>query len=102
MQNPCFLSEIELRRLHRRFGHPSVRRLQQVLEQSGHEVELHALEHLTRYCKHSQKHGRLPGRCSFTIKDDIEFNYNVVVDIQYIQGKPVLHRVDEATNEIGE
>lgn len=97
MENPCFLTETELRRLHRRFGHPSVRRLRQVLERSGHKVELHALEHLTKYCEHCQKHGRSPGRFSFTIKDDIDFNYNVIVDILYIQGKPVLHLVDEAT-----
>jgi hypothetical protein len=26
-QNPCYLTDVELRRLHRRFGHPSVERL---------------------------------------------------------------------------
>ena len=97
MQNPCFLTETELRRLHRRFGHPPVRHLQQVLKQSGHEFELHTLKHLTRYCEHSQKHGRSPGRFNFTIKDDIDFNYNIIVDILYIESKPVLHIVDEAT-----
>ena len=97
-QNPCFLTEIELRRLHRRFGHPSVRRLHQILERSGHEVEIQALQHLTRYCEHCQKYGKSPGRFNFNIKeDDINFNFNVIVDILYIQGKPVLHLVDEAT-----
>lgn len=80
MQNPCYLTDIELCHLHCRFGHPSVRRLQQVLERSGHKVELHVLEHLTKYCEHCQKHGRSPGQFSFIIKDDIEFNYNVIVD----------------------
>ena len=96
-QNPCFLTDIELRRLYCHFGHPSVRRLQQVLERSGHEVKLHALEHLTKYCQHCQKHGKSPGRFSFTIKDDVDFNYNIIVDILYIQGKLVLHIVDEST-----
>lgn len=97
MRNPYYLTDIELPYLHRRFGHPSVRRLKQVLEQSGHKVDLHVLEHLTKYCEHCQKHERSPGRFSFTIKDDIEFNYNVIADILYIEGKSVLHLVDKAT-----
>ena len=41
--NPCYLTDVELRRLHRRFGHLSVYRLHQLLERSGHNVELQAL-----------------------------------------------------------
>ena len=96
-QNPCYLTDVELRRLHRRFGHPSVHRLHQLLERSGHNVELQALQYLTRYCEQCQKHGRSPGRFTFTLKDDLDFNYNVIIDIMYIGGKPVLHLVDEAT-----
>lgn len=95
--NPCFLTETELRRLHRRFGHPSVQRLHRILERSGHDVEMQAIEYLTKYCEHCQKHGRSPGRFSFTIKDDINFNYNIIVDILYIESKPVLHIVDDST-----
>ena len=91
------MTEIELRRLHRRFGHPSVCCLQQVLERSGHDVELPALEHFTKYYKHCQKHGKSPGRFSFTLKNDIDFNFNIIVDILYIDGKLVLYIVDEST-----
>jgi hypothetical protein len=31
------------------------------------------------------------------LRDDIEFNFNIIVDIMYIASKPVLHVVDEAT-----
>ena len=95
--NPCYLTDVELRRLHRRFGHPSVHRLHQLLERSGHNVELKSLQYLTKYCEQCQKYGRSPGRFSFTLKDDLDFNYNVIIDIMYIGGKPVLHLVDEAT-----
>ena len=95
--NPCYLTEVELRRLHRRFGHPSVRRLEAVLHRAGHKVDVRVLRHLTKYCDACQRHGRSPGRFSFTIKDDVNFNFNVIVDILYIIGKPVLHIVDEAT-----
>ena len=53
LTNPCFLTELELHRLHCRFGYPSVRQFYQVLERSGHDVELPALEHLTKYSKPS-------------------------------------------------
>ena len=96
-QNPSYLTETELQRLHRRFGHPSVERLQTLLDRAGHDTNKKTLEHLTKYCHFCQKHGKSPGRFRFTLRDDIEFNYNIVVDIMYISGKPLLHVVDEAT-----
>ena len=96
-QNSCLLIEVELKRLHRRFEHSSVRRLHQMLERSRHDTDLSILEHLTKYCKHCQMHDRSFERFSFTIKNDIDFNYNVIVDIMYINNKPILHIVDEAT-----
>jgi hypothetical protein len=33
------LTEVELRQLHRRFGHPSVQRLVRILERAGHDIE---------------------------------------------------------------
>ncbi len=71
-------------------------RLHPLLEWSGYVVELQALQYLTKYCEQSQKHGRSPGRLTFTLTEDLDFYYNVIVDIMYIDGKPVLHFVDEA------
>jgi hypothetical protein len=96
-QNPCFLTDVELKRLYRRFGHPSVERLARVLERSGHEIEGKTLEHLTRYCHYCQKHGKSPGRFRFTLREDVDFNYCIIVDIMYIDGAPVLHIVDKGT-----
>src|SRR2546423_656537 len=42
------LTESELRQLHRRFGHPSIQRLYNILSKSGHEVEFGMIEHLTK------------------------------------------------------
>ncbi|KAI0992010.1 hypothetical protein K3495_g16176, partial [Podosphaera aphanis] len=42
-------------------------------------------------------HGKSPGRFKFTLKDDCEFNYSIVIDIVYIDAKPALHVVDDAT-----
>ncbi len=95
--NPCFLTDTELRQLHRRFGHPSAGKLHKVLERAGHETDKKIVDNLTKYCMHCQKHGKSPGRFKFTLKEDANFNYSILVDIMYIDGSPILHVVDEAT-----
>ena len=71
--------------------------LHQLLERLEHNVELQALQYLTRYYEQCQKHDQLPGHFTFTLKDILNFNYNVIIDIIYIRGKPVLHLIDKTT-----
>lgn len=92
------LTEVELKQLHRRFGHPSVGRLLKLLLNAGHEVDSKILEKLTKFCHHCQLNAKSPGRFKFTIRDeDMNFNYSIQVDVMYLDGKPVLHVVDQAT-----
>jgi hypothetical protein len=95
--NPCYLTSTEIHRLHRRFGHPSAEKLYRVLERSGHDIDKGAIDYLTKYCSFCQKYGRSPGRFKFTLREDLDFNHSVYVDIIYINGSPVLHIIDEAT-----
>lgn len=97
--NPCYLTETELRQLHRRFGHPSAMKLRRLLERSGHGNNLNKemLDRLSKYCSHCQKHGKSSGRFRFTLRDDVEFNYSIIVDVMYIDNSLILHVVDEAT-----
>jgi hypothetical protein len=90
------LTESELRQLHQRFGHPSVRRLARILERAGHNVDTKAIKHLTKFCHQCQMHSKSPGRFKFTLKDNHEFSYSVVIDVLYIDGKPVLQVVDSS------
>ncbi|KAF6807096.1 hypothetical protein CPLU01_15834 [Colletotrichum plurivorum] len=93
------LTDVELRRLHRRFGHPSIQRLHKVLHEAGHNVEVAAIEKLTKYCHQCQMHGKSPGRFKFALRDDYSFNYEVIVDVMYLDGdQPALHVVDLATS----
>ena len=94
-----YLTETELRQLHRRFGHPSAARLLQLLKRSGHDDETsnNSITKLTKFCAHCQKHGKSPGRFKFTLREDVQFNYSIIVDVMYIEGDPVLHIVDEGT-----
>ena len=98
-QNPCYLTDVELRQLHRRFGHPSAMRLYNLLERAGHSDDLSkkAIDKLTKFCTQCQKHGKSPGRFKFTLREDVNFNYSIITDIMYIDGSPILHVIDEAT-----
>jgi hypothetical protein len=97
-QETCYLTSTELQRLHRRFGHPSIARLQCVLERAGYnDIDRENLEFITKYCTHCQRYGQAPGRFKFNLRDDVEFNHSIIADIFYIQSKPVLHIVDEGT-----
>jgi hypothetical protein len=92
------LTEVELRQLHRRFGHPSVQRLTKVLQRAGYnDIDPRTIERLTKFCKQCQLHSKSPGRFKFTLKDDRNFNYSVLIDVLYLDNKPVLQAIDEAT-----
>ena len=95
--NPCYLTEGEIRHLHRRFGHPSPRKLQSVLKNSGHEMNKAMLERLTKFCTFCQRHGRSPGRFKFTLREEVNFNFSIIVNIMYIDNSPILHVIDEGT-----
>lgn len=94
------LTEVQLKQLHRRFGHPSAARLGRLLERSGRIFNREQVEQLTRFCITCQKHGRGPTRFRFTLKDDPRFNHSVLADIMYVEtpATPVLHVIDEATH----
>ena len=95
----CHLTYSELHQLHRRFRHPSVRRLVDLLERAKlDDIDVESVERLTKYYKQCQLHAKPPGRFKFTLKDDCDFNYSVQVDIFYLDSKPVLYVVDEATS----
>ncbi|XP_044724655.1 GAG-pre-integrase domain-containing protein [Hirsutella rhossiliensis] len=90
----AFLTESEIRTLHRRFGHPAVPRLHNLLRQAGHnDVTIDILENISRFCHHCQMHSQAPRRFKFTLKDDQEFNYEIVADVLYLgtPQRPVLH-----------
>ncbi|KAF1934556.1 hypothetical protein EJ02DRAFT_461091, partial [Clathrospora elynae] len=97
-QATVFLTETELRWLHRRFGHPAVMRLAKLLKDAGHDdFEEKTLEEIARFCHHCQLNSSAPRRFKFTLKDDRYFNYEILADVMYLGSKPVLHVVDSST-----
>jgi hypothetical protein len=41
--------------------------------------------------------GKSPGRFKFTLRDDYNFNFEVIINVIYLNGKPVLQVIDAAT-----
>lgn len=94
----CHLSESQLRQLHRRFGHPSARGLIDLHRKAGQkDFQTRLVKNLTKVCLHCQMSAKNLSRVKFTIKDDTEFNYMIIIDIFYIEGKPIVHVLDLAT-----
>ena len=93
-----YFTETELRRIHTRFGHPSVSKLYDLLDKAGHDVDVDVLKEINKFCHHCQTKGKAPQRFKFSLKDpEVDFNFEVIVDVMYLDGKPVLHVVDAAT-----
>ena len=72
-QIDSFLTEPEIRQLHRRFGHPSTERLAKILERTGHnhdEQTKEILRKIEQFCEFCQRHSRSPGRFKFRLRDE--------------------------------
>jgi hypothetical protein len=83
--NPCYLTETKLRQLHRRFDHSSTRKLYDLLKRANHEMKKSAVKKLTKFCSFCQKHEKSPERFKFTLRDDVNFNYSVIVNVTHCQ-----------------
>jgi hypothetical protein len=42
--------------------------------------------------------GKSPERFKFTLRDDYNFNFEIIINIIYLNGKPVLQIIDAATS----
>jgi hypothetical protein len=95
--NLCYLIETNLRQLHRRFDHSSIRKLHDLLEQASHDVKKSVLKKLSKFCIFCQKHEKSSERFKFILRDDVNFNFSIIVNIMYIENNFILHVIDEAT-----
>ena len=99
----ALFTEHDLLKLHRSFGHPTVSALYNILKRSKpdevSEKTKAAIEELHKKCETCQRHGAKPKRFRLTTgTEDLRFNHIVAADIMFINRKPILHVVDEATH----
>jgi hypothetical protein len=93
----CHFIETELQQLHRRFGHFAAERFCRVLARAGYEnVNEFVMAKIGKYCHQYQIHDSTPGRFRFTIRNDVNFNYRLMVNVIYINGKLMLYAVNKA------
>lgn len=92
----------ELHHLRRRFGHPNVDKLYNLLKRSGmQDVDANTrkmLERIEQLCLPCQTYVQPPRRFKFTLRDNIDFNHTVSADIFHIDGRPFFHVIDEAAS----
>lgn len=93
--NSCNLTEIEFCCLHRHFDHFFIRYLEMILDRVDHDFDTCVFCYLIKYCDQCQKHDCAFDWFSFIIKNDVDFNFNVIVKILYITSKSVLHVIDK-------
>jgi hypothetical protein len=93
--NLCYLIETDLRQLHKRFDHSFIKKLYDLLERARHEVEKSALNKLSKFCTFCQKHGKSSERFKLVLRDDVNFNFLIIMNIMYIENNLILHVVDE-------
>ncbi len=79
--NLCYLIETELRQLHKRFDHFFVRQLFNLLKQSENDVKKLILKRFTKFCIYWQKYAKSSDLFKFTLKNDVNFNFFVIVKI---------------------
>ena len=93
----------ELKKLHRSFGHPTVSALQKMLKPSRpaemtNEVK-QAVQEIVNNCQTCNELASKPMRFRLSIgAENSRFNHVILADIMYIDQKPVLHVIDEATH----
>ncbi|KAL0929476.1 uncharacterized protein CTRU02_204398 [Colletotrichum truncatum] len=98
-ESSIFFTEVQLRRLHRRFGHPRTERLYQLLKNAGHDdISQSILEKVQKFCHNCQSHDPAPRRFKFSLKDESYFNYEIVVDVVRLKDKNALHVIDTETS----
>ena len=94
----AFLTETKLRRLHHRFGHPSVDALHHLLSKASHDViDRAVIAAINKFCHQCQMHSKAPARFRFTLCSDSDFNYRILADVISLYGGNVLHTMNEAT-----
>lgn len=98
-----FYTEPELRKLHKNFGHPSVNALHNLLKRANPLEDNPSLrreiEEVTRRCDPCAVFEKKPRRFKISIGiGNMRLNHILDVDVMYLNSKPVLHIVDEATH----
>ncbi len=74
-----------------------MKKLYDLLKRVNQEVKKSALKKLIKFCTFCQKYSKSLERFKFTLRDDVNFNYSVIVNVMYIENTSILHVINEIT-----
>jgi hypothetical protein len=94
LENAAFLTNEKLKRLHRRFSHPTTNKLCILLKRANYEDHREALIIIEKFCHYYQMKSPKPRRFKFIFRNDCEFNHEIFVDVLYLIFLPVLQIID--------
>ena len=100
---PMYITRLQLQRLNRQFAHPSATKLFNLLSRARPKDATpetrRILEDIGKMCHSCQRIQSDPKRFRVTMgSEHIQFNERVLMDIMYLDSKPVLHIIDEGTH----
>jgi hypothetical protein len=96
LESALYLTDVKLKRLHRRFGHPATDGFCKLLKRAGHEKHRNKLEKIEKFCHKYQINGPQPSRFKFPVRNDCEFNHKIIINVLHLISRPVLHYVNRA------
>jgi hypothetical protein len=65
-----------------------------LLKDTNHNSNLAVLKVISKFYHYCQLKGATLRRFKFNLRDDYDFNYEIIVNIMYLNSKPVLYIVD--------
>ena len=97
-----FYSDSELKKLRHAFGHPTTKALIHILKKASFKKLPKSvrskLEDIAKTCKACQTYQSEPSRFRVSLPiEKVMFNYEIEVDLTWIDGDPVLHTIDRGT-----
>ena len=74
----------ELKYLYKRFNHPNIKKLWFLLKQVNRKVDYKILKLINKFYHHYQIKKQAPQRFKFVLKNNINFNYKIIINIIYL------------------
>lgn len=95
--NLCYLINLKKWRLYRWFGYLFIKHLYTLFERFVHNIDLAMPQYRTKNCYYCPKHGKSPRKFFFTLKDNDNLNYHIIVNIIYLIASTILHIINKTT-----
>lgn len=92
-----YLTDAELCWVHTCFGYLSINKLHKLLIWACQDIEHKIIEMINKFYHYCQIKSKAPQCFKFTLKKNVNFNYEIIVNIIYLDEKPIFHTIDAIT-----